>query len=337
MKTAVVILNYNGKHFLEQFLPNVVELSGEAEIVVADNASSDDSVEFIKKSFPGVTLITFDKNHGYAQGYNLALQRLDHEYFVILNSDIKVTPNWLQYLEEYLDRNTDVSALQPKVLSYNKPDTFEYAGACGGFIDYYGYPFCRGRIFDCLEKDEGQYDEPIDVMWASGACLVIRAKDFREVGGFDGRFFAYQEEIDLCWRLHLRGKRIMCLPKSVVYHVGSGVLGNDSPLKTYLNFRNNLTLIYKNMPSNRLKKVLFVRWWLDYLAAIHLLVSGKIKNAASILRARRDFAKIKDSFDADREKNIVGSSALQPNIVSNKSLLWQYYARGKRKFSDIFS
>lgn len=333
--TAVVILNYNGRHFLEKFLPKVIEHSGEADIVVADNASTDGSVEYIRENFSKVQLMVFDKNHGFAQGYNLALSRLEHRYFVLLNSDIEVSPNWLSSMERYLDHNPDVVALQPKILSYNQPDTFEYAGACGGFIDHYGYPFCRGRIFDTVEKDMGQYDYSIDIMWASGACLMIRAGEYVEAGGLDSRFFAYQEEIDLCWRLKARGKRIVCLPQSVVYHVGSGVLGSDSPHKTYLNFRNNLLLLYKNLPQERLTKVMFVRWFLDYLAAFQLLISGKKKKAQSVLLARKDFVKIKRQFTSNRIENLSKTVAPYSNGFCSISLLWRYYAQKKRTFGEL--
>ncbi|MDO4725978.1 MAG: glycosyltransferase family 2 protein [Porphyromonadaceae bacterium] len=335
MKTAVVILNFNGKHFLEKFLPDVIRFSGNAHIVVADNASTDGSVEFVRERFPNIELIVLDKNYGFAEGYNLALKRLEYEYFVLLNSDIQVSPNWLYTLETYLNSNIDVTALQPKILSYDRPDMFEYAGACGGFIDRYGYPFCRGRIFDTIERDLGQYNNIIDVMWASGACLMIRAKDFFEVGGLDSRFFAYQEEIDLCWRLKSRGKRIVCNPEVSVYHVGSGVLGADSPHKTYLNFRNNLILLYKNLPHNVLPKVLFIRFWLDYLASLQLLLKGKKDNAKSIWKARRDFAKTKHLFVKDREENIKKTITLKPTEVYKKLLLWRYYFLKKKKFSDL--
>lgn len=335
MKTAVVILNFNGKHFLEKFLPDVIRFSENAHIVVADNASTDGSVDFIRERFPNIELIVLDKNYGFAEGYNLALSRLKYEYFVLLNSDIQVTPGWLSTLETYLDNNINITALQPKILSYDRPDMFEYAGACGGFIDRYGYPFCRGRIFDTVEKDLGQYNDIIDIMWASGACLMIRAKDFFEVGGLDSRFFAYQEEIDLCWRLKSRGRDIVCFPKVVVYHVGSGVLGSDSPFKTYLNFRNNLVLLYKNLPSKTMKKVFFVRCILDYMAALQFWITGKKDSAKSVLKARRDFAKTKHLFVKNRKENIEKTVTVKPTGFYEKSLLWRYYFLRKKKFSDL--
>ncbi len=335
MKTAVVILNFNGKHFLEKFLPDVIRFSRNAHIVVADNASTDGSVDFIRERFPNIELIALDKNYGFAEGYNLALNRLKYEYFVLLNSDIQVSPNWLSTLEAYLDNNINITALQPKILSYDRPDMFEYAGACGGFIDRYGYPFCRGRIFDTVEKDLGQYNDIIDIMWASGACLMIRAKDFFEVGGLDSRFFAYQEEIDLCWRLKSRGRDIVCFPKVVVYHVGSGVLGADSPFKTYLNFRNNLVLLYKNLPYKTMKKVFFVRCILDYMAALQFWVTGKKDSAKSVLKARRDFAKTKHLFVKNREENIGKTVTARPTGFYKKTLLWRYYFLKKKKFSDL--
>ncbi len=333
--TAVVILNYNGRHFLEKFLPKVVAHSVGADVVVADNASTDGSVEYLQINFPQVQLIEFDRNHGFAEGYNLALANLKHKYFVLLNSDVEVTPNWLSTLENYLDENNDVVVVQPKILSYHQPDTFEYAGACGGFIDRYGYPFCRGRVFDTVEKDNGQYTDNIDIMWASGACLMIRANNFFQIGGLDSRFFAYQEEIDLCWRLNAIGKRIVCVPQSVVYHVGSGVLGSDSPRKTYLNFRNNLILLYKNLHGNRLFKVMFVRWWLDYLAAFQLLISGKYGNAKSVLKARKDFARTKRQFRDNRTENLAATVVPYPKGIAPISLLWCYYVQKKRTFDKL--
>ena len=335
VKTAVVILNFNGKHYLEKFLPDVVRFSENAHIVLADNASTDGSVEFLKNNFPNIKLIVFTQNHGFAQGYNLALQQLDYEYFVLLNSDVQVTDNWLSVMECYMSENLDTAALQPKILSYGNPDFFEYAGACGGFIDFYGYPFCRGRIFDTLEKDAGQYNQITDIMWASGACLMIRAKDFHNAGGFDSRFFAYQEEIDLCWRLKARGKSIVCLPQSVVYHVGSGVLGSDSPFKTFLNFRNNLILLYKNLPENRLKYVLFVRWFLDYLAAFQMIISGKFENAKSVFKARKEFYKIKNDFKQDRTVNLQKTVRFYFTGFYKGFLLWKYYFLRKKKFSEL--
>ena len=336
MKTAVVILNYNGRHYLEKFLPDVIKFSGSADVIVADNASTDDSVAFLAEHYPELRLIVLDKNYGFAEGYNKALSQVDSEYFVLLNSDVLVTPNWLTTMESYLDSNVDIAAVQPKILSYSERRTFEYAGAAGGFIDKYGYPFCRGRIFDTVETDNGQYDDVIDVTWASGACLMIRAAAFREAGGLDGRFFAYQEEIDLCWRLRARGQRIVCMPRTVVYHVGSGVLGSDSPLKTYLNFRNNLFLLYKNMQSRRLRRVLIVRWFLDYAAALQFFLSGKSQNAKSVFKARRDFARDKHLFADDRRDNIAKTVKSDDDILAPFAVLWQYYSRGKKTFDKCF-
>ena len=335
MKTAVVILNYNGRHYLEKFLPDVIKFSGSADVIVADNASTDDSVAFLAEHYPELRLIVLDKNYGFAEGYNRALSQVDSEYFVLLNSDVLVTPDWLTTMESYLDSNVDIAAVQPKILSYSERRTFEYAGAAGGFIDKYGYPFCRGRIFDTVETDNGQYDDVIDVTWASGACLMIRASAFREAGGLDGRFFAYQEEIDLCWRLRARGQRIVCVPRTVVYHVGSGVLGSDSPFKTYLNFRNNLFLLYKNMQIRRLRRVLIVRWFLDYAAALQLFLSGKSQNAKSVFKARRDFARDKHLFADDRRDNIAKTVKSDDDILAPFAVLWQYYGRGKNTFDKL--
>ena len=274
IKTSVVILNWNGEELLKKFLPTVLAhtQSVDCEVVVADNNSSDNSVALLQQYFPTVRLIVLDKNYGFAEGYNRALQQVKATYVVLLNSDVETSPNWLEPMIDYLENHPETAALQPKILSYADKSKFEYAGAAGGYIDRYGYPFCRGRILHELEYDKGQYNSISQIFWASGACLCMRQADYIEVGGLDGDFFAHMEEIDLCWRLQSRGKKIICIPQSVVYHVGGASLNNESPRKTHHNFRNNLLMIYKNASLSSLIEILLVRFVLDVAAAAHFLV-----------------------------------------------------------------
>jgi len=332
---SVVILNYNGKNYLEQFLPDVVRYSPDAEIVVADNGSTDGSVDFLKTNFPNVKLICFAKNYGFAEGYNLALKNLSSEYFVLLNSDVQVTENWLKFLTDFMKNNPNVAACQPKIRSYYNSEKFEYAGACGGFIDEYGYPFCRGRILGTLETDNAQYEDVAEIFWATGACLMVRSEDFWQAGGLDGRFFAHQEEIDLCWRLKARGKSIVCVPQSVVFHVGGGTLNAESPMKTYLNFRNNLLLLYKNIPQNQLKKVFFIRFFLDIFAALNLFLQGKKENAKQVFKARSDFKKMRKEFYSDRQKNLSLTQNQHPIGMLKGLILWKYYFGGIKTFDKL--
>ena len=267
-QTAVVILNYNGAALLPTYLPSVLQHSGDAEIIVADNASTDNSLAILQKDFPGVKRIVLDKNYGYCGGYNRALLQVQADYYVLLNSDIEVTPQWLSPLTQLLDSDETIAAVQPKILSYRQRDTFEHAGAGGGLIDALGYPFCRGRLFDVVEQDNGQYNDTTDVFWASGACLVIRADAFHDRGGFDEDFFAHMEEIDLCWKLNRAGLRVCYCGQSTIYHLGAGTLGYNNPRKTYLNFRNGLSLIFKHFDRAELLYKLPLRLWLDWLAAV---------------------------------------------------------------------
>ena len=275
IKTAVVVLNWNGKAWLEKFLPTLVKHSQEATVFVADNASTDNSVDFVKNNFPNVKIIINATNGGYAKGYNDALKQIDAEYFVLINSDIEVTEGWLSPIIDLMDSDKKIAACQPKLLDYNKRNTFEYAGASGGFIDNLGYPFCRGRIFDDLEVDKGQYNDAVEVFWATGACLFVRAEHFNEIGGLDEDFFAHQEEIDLCWRLKNKGYKIMVQPKSIVFHVGGGTLNSGSPFKTHLNFRNNLFMLFKNLPASSLFTTIPIRLVLDGVAALTFLNKEK--------------------------------------------------------------
>ncbi len=339
MKLSIVILNWNGSDMMKKYLPTVIKHSEkDAKVIVADNASSDDSIEILKRDFPEVDIIALDKNYGFAEGYNQALKKIDSEYYLLLNSDVEVTENWLQPLLKYMDEHQDVAACQPKLLSIYDKDSFEYAGASGGYIDKLGYPFCRGRIFDNVEKDNGQYDTVAEISWATGACLMIRSKDYWGVGALDGRFFAHNEEIDLCWRLRLYGHKIVCIPESKVFHVGGGTLPKSNPMKTYLNFRNNLTMLYKNLPQKDLKSVMRWRWILDYTAAFEtLIISRNVGDFKAIYKARKAFKKWRKDFKCDREliqKNRVDKSK---SDRINISLLWQYYIHNRKTFNDIIN
>jgi len=289
-RIAVVILNWNGKNFLEKFLPAVVSYSSDiAEIIVADNDSTDDSVAFLQANFPEVRIVGLDKNYGFAGGYNKALKQIKAEYYLLLNSDVEITENWLQPMLNLLDTDNKIVACQPKIKDFKNKDYFEYAGAAGGFMDRLGYPLCRGRIFDELEKDTGQYNDVVEVFWASGACLFIRSKEYHEFGGLDEFFFAHMEEIDLCWRLKNAGYKIMYCPDSTVYHVGGGTLNKIKPQKTFLNFRNSLLALHKNLPKNKRFIVILQRLLLDGLAGFKFLFSGKPNHAWAIIRAHFSF------------------------------------------------
>jgi GT2 family glycosyltransferase len=337
MNTAIVILNWNGADMMRRFLPTVIKYSrDDADIWVADNASTDDSMHMLEEEFPQVKRLQLDKNYGFAEGYNRALRQIDAEYYVLLNSDVEVTHGWLTPLIEFMDAHEQVAACQPKLLSETDKNRFEYAGASGGFIDRYGYPFCRGRIFNSVEDDCGQYDSPTDVHWATGACLMVRAIDYWEAGGLDGRFFAHNEEIDLCWRLTQRGRRIVCLPKSTVYHVGGGTLPKGNPMKTFLNFRNNLTMLYKNLPDDELHSVMRMRCVLDYVAALQtLVVNHNWGDFKAIIKARRAFKQWKHQFDDDRKAIGEARVAKAASGRTSYSILWHYYAKGHKTFAQL--
>ena len=336
-KVAIVILNWNGQAMLEKYLPSVMQYSrAEATVYVADNASTDQSLEMLKTHFPEVRQICLEKNWGFAEGYNQALRQVDATYYLLLNSDIEVTHHWLTPMIEYLDSHPEVAACQPKLLSIIDKDRFEYAGASGGYLDRLGYPFCRGRIFETVEADNGQYDYSADILWATGAALMIRSKDYWEAGGLDSRFFAHNEEIDLCWRLRIRGRRIVCLPESYVYHVGGGTLPKGNPMKTFLNFRNNLTMLYKCLPDEELKSVMRWRWWLDYLAAWEmLLLKRNVGDFKAVYRARRAFKRWQKDFEPDRRA--IQASRVAKEIPERRSfsLLWQYYVKGRKTFGQL--
>ena len=336
-KISVVILNWNGVGMLQKFLPKVVECSAMegVEVCVADNASTDESVSYLQANFPNVRLILLDKNYGFAEGYNRALQQVEAEYVALLNSDVEVTPHWLEPLVEYMDAHPEVAACQPKIRSERNKEYFEYAGAAGGYLDKYGYPFCRGRIFEVVEKDQGQYDAIQPIFWATGAALFIRLKDYREAGGLDGRFFAHMEEIDLCWRLRSRGRGIVCIPQSVVYHVGAATLKKENPRKTFLNFRNNLLMLYKNLPEKEMKKVMFIRGLLDWVATFVFLLKGDGKNARAVWQARKEFKHICPDFASSRAENLAKATGQSIPEKVDYSILWKFHACGKKVFSRL--
>ena len=335
MKIAVVILNYNGASMLAKFLPSVIEYSHGAEIVVADNGSTDDSVALLEREFPAVHLVQLDRNYGFADGYNKALEQVDAEYCLLLNSDVEVTPGWLEPMLSFMEQYPSAVACQPKILAYNDKACFEYAGAAGGFIDYYGYPYCRGRLFDTVEEDKGQYDDVCRVFWATGAAMMVRRDLFCKVGGFDGRFFAHMEEIDLCWRMLARGGEIYVVPQSVVYHVGGATLSKSNPHKTFLNFRNNLLMLYKNLPADELRGVMCVRVLLDYVAAVKFLLTGYWGDFKAVLRARCEYRRLRSGYRSVREQNLAVTVAPVIKERATFSLLWQYYLKGKKYFSQL--
>lgn len=336
-KIAVVILNWNGCEMLRRFLPSVLRYSesDKAAVYVADNGSTDRSVEVLRSEFPSVHLILLGENYGFAGGYNLALQHVEAEYVVLLNSDVEVTEHWLLPLEAYMDAHHEVAACQPKIRAWHDKNYFEYAGAAGGYIDRYGYPFCRGRIMSIVEEDKGQYDTVSSVFWATGAALFIRLRDYREAGGLDERFFAHMEEIDLCWRLRARGRGIACVPQSLVYHVGGATLKKENPRKTFLNFRNNLLMLYKNLPAEELTSVMRVRAILDYVAWLKFVLTGNFSNARAVRKARMEYHRIRSSFASSRELNLEKTVCHKiPERVSF-SILFRFYFQGKRIFSRL--
>ena len=334
-KVAVVILNWNGEAMLRQFLPSVLahsQTTFKTSVYLADNGSTDNSISVTQLEFPAVKLVDLGENYGFAEGYNRAIDQIEAEYIVLLNSDVEVSANWLEPLVQYMDANPKVGACQPKIRDWKNKDHFEYAGASGGFIDKYGYPFCRGRIQNTLELDKGQYDDIKPIFWASGAALFIRKQVYQQVGGLDARFFAHMEEIDLCWRIGSRGYSLAVVPQSVVYHVGGATLNKSNPRKTFLNFRNNLLMLYKNLPEAELKKTLRTRYLLDNLAMLFFLICGELGNAKAVIRARREFKKLKSEFDDARAENLKHTS---PNLngIYKHSIIFDYYIRGIKKFS----
>ncbi len=333
---SVIILNWNGAEMLRRFLPSVVKHSAEAEIVVADNGSTDNSLEMLADEFPVVKTIRFDRNYGFAEGYNRAIAQTKTPYTLLLNSDVEVTEGWLVPLLAFMEEHRSAAACQPKIRNCNHRDFFEYAGACGGFMDSLGYPYCRGRIMGTVECDEGQYDGvAVPVFWATGAALLVRTDIYNKVGGLDERFFAHQEEIDFCWRLHSRGYGVWCVPESVVYHLGGATLDKSNPRKTFLNFRNNLLMLHKNLPAGRRTAVMTARYFMDYLAAFQKLLSGNAKEALSIVRARFEYSHMCHEFDEKRKENLEATVVDVTPEMRPRSILWAYYAKGVRKFSQL--
>jgi GT2 family glycosyltransferase len=329
---AIVILNWNGREFLRKFLPSVISYSKDiAEIIVADNASTDSSIEFLQDNFPEVRIIQNLTNGGFAKGYNDALSQVDADYYVLLNSDIEVTENWIEPVIELMEKDPLVGACQPKLRSYHYPESFEYAGAAGGFIDMYGYPFCRGRGFMHLEEDHGQYDDNREIFWATGACLFVKAKLYHQFGGLDNDFFAHMEEIDFCWRLKNSGYKVMYCAKSVVFHVGGGTLPKKSSHKTYLNFRNNLSLLYKNLPANLMFPVFMMRFPLDGLAAFKFLFDGGFGDFYAVLRAHYYFYRNISSLR--RKRRAVHQH--QVSCIYYGHLLVDYYLKKKQVFAEL--
>jgi len=339
IKTAVVILNWNGLKYLKMFLPDVLRytLNSDTSVYVADNGSTDGSREWLSSNFNDIRIINLEKNYGFAEGYNLALKQIDARYFVLLNSDIEVTEGWLEPLVCYMDSDPDTASCQPKILSYNNKDHFEYAGAAGGYLDKYGYPLCRGRVLFELEKDTGQYDSFADIFWSTGACMIVRSEAWKRCGGFDPAFFAHMEEIDLCWRFHKTGYRVAFIPGSEVFHIGGGAIPYNSPFKTYLNFRNSLFLLYKNLPDHKLRKTLLTRKLLDVIAALFLLAKGQFRSSLAVLKAHSDYYR---NIRSLKEKRAFVKSLGEKesnSLILNKCLVFEFYICKKRTYRALIS
>ena len=336
-EVAVLVLNWNGRTLLQQFLPSwLAHTPDYADLIIVDNGSTDDSVSFLQEHYRDVHLLAFEENLGFAGGYNRAIEELDYQTVILLNSDVELTSGWLDQPMQLLNSSPEIAAVQPTLRAQRNPKDFEYAGAAGGFIDRLGYPFCRGRIFDTIEEDRGQYTDSVDLFWASGACLIIRRAVYREVGGLDTLFFAHQEEIDLCWRLNARGWRIVSAPQSIVYHVGGASLSADSPRKVFLNFRNNLLMIYKNLPAPTLHRVLFARMILDLVAMLVYLLRLRPGQAASVLKGWRCFLIKRQRYESTRQENLKKTvRPISPELMKPYSLLFQYYFKGRKRYSDL--
>lgn len=329
---AVIILNWNGESLLREFLPSVISNTNPelAKVIVADNGSTDNSLELLKTDFPDVEVLKFDKNYGFAGGYNRAIEASNYEYSILLNSDVAPAPGWIEPLLEWMENHPHTGACQPKILSYKHPELFEYAGASGGFIDKNGYPFCRGRIFGECERDKGQYNSAMRIFWASGAALMVRTNVYLKAGGLDEAFFAHMEEIDLCWRILLLGYDIMAVPSSVVYHLGGGSLPASNPKKTYLNFRNNLLMLHKNLPDNIRPKKLLVRRLLDAIAWAKFIMTFDFANAKAIIKAHRDFTKMRKNYSTHPTSDL-----LSPSPGGQTNILISYYIKRIKTFSHL--
>lgn len=331
-KVAVIILNWNGEKLLREFLPSVIATTDTsiADVIVADNGSTDSSVELLRNEFPQVKVLEFAQNYGFAEGYNRAIKETNYPYTILLNSDVATTDGWVNPLFDYMEANPNVGACQPKIRAYTNKSHFEYAGAAGGFIDRNGYPYCRGRIFDSVEEDKGQYDDVIPIFWATGAALMVRSELYLKVGGLDKDFFAHMEEIDLCWRILLEGKEIVAVPQSMVYHLGGGSLPASNPRKTYLNFRNNLLMLHKNLPDSTRGKKLFVRRLLDTIAWAKFMATFDIKNANAILKAHNDFRKMCKAYTSHPNIDLLST---RPDC--HRNILLDFYLRGHKKWSEL--
>jgi GT2 family glycosyltransferase len=336
-KTSVVILNWNGIGYLRMFLGTVVRFTAGPgrEICVADNGSTDGSADWVAANFRDVRVIRLDKNYGFAEGYNKALSQIDAKYFVLLNSDIEVTEGWLDPLADFMEKNPDVASCQPKILDYNRRDHFEHAGAAGCFIDKYGYPFCRGRILNIREKDSGQYDSLLNIFWSSGACMIVRADAWNICGGFDSSFFAHMEEIDLCWRFNRAGYRVFFVPGTAVYHMGGGSLSYESPFKIYLNFRNSLFMLYKNLPDNRLQPVMFIRMLLDGLAALLFLLKGNAAYFRSVWKAHLGYYRSIRELKIKRAAVKKLGNNNSDELILNKSIIFEFYFKGLKTYDRL--
>ncbi|KAA0990429.1 glycosyltransferase family 2 protein [Dyadobacter aurulentus] len=326
---AIVILNYNGKHYLERFLPNILKYSEGYDIWIADNASTDHSLDWVKVNFPTLKTLSIDENRGYAGGYNEALKHIEADYYILLNSDIEVTPDWIDPVIAFMDSDPNIAACQPKIRAFDLPTHFEYAGAAGGFMDYLGYPFCRGRIFDTRDEDLGQFDDQGDVFWATGACMFLRADAFHKANGFDERFFAHMEEIDLCWRLLNMQYRITYCGKSTVYHVGGGTLHKSNPRKTFLNYRNNLIMLFKNLPKGRRWKTVLIRLMLDGVSSVRFMATGAWPDVLAIVRAHFAFYRMIPTLMKHTPRNTNRAP------LYYKSIVWEYFVLGKHRFDQL--
>ncbi len=335
-KVAIVILNWNGKGFLEKFLPNVIKCSSieGVEVIVADNGSTDNSIEYIRENHTGARIIQLDANYGFAKGYNLALKQIEAEYYVLLNSDVDVPHGWLDPMIQFLDSNPTAGACMPKIMDYNNPTRFEYAGAAGGFIDFFGYPFCRGRILSSIEEDRGQYDSALEIFWASGACLFIRSKVYWEAGGLDDDFFAHMEEIDLCWRAKNLGYSIWCIPSSKVYHVGGGTLPNNNPRKLYYNYRNSLYMLFKNLPKRRIIIVFPIRLILDGISALAYLINGKFGFFKAVFHSHMTFWSNLGIIKKKR-KAIKRANPRKDKQILGNSIIFIFFILKKKAYSEL--
>lgn len=333
--TAIVILNWNGLRYLQEFLPSVVENSAGCEVIVADNASTDGSIPFLQEHFPQVRIIQNDDNYGFCEGYNIALRQVEAKYYVLLNSDVHVPPAWTEPIIQLMESDENIAVCQPKIVAQQHPDFFEYAGAGGGLLDALGYPYCRGRLFETLEEDKGQYNDVAEVFWATGACMFVRSNVFHGLGGLEPAFFAHMEEIDFCWRAKNVGYKVMYNGHSQVYHVGGGTLHKSNPRKTYLNFRNGLALLYKNLPGGELFSTVVIRILLDWLAALRMLVAGQSADAKAVLRAHTDLLRNSKYWRQRRKAQQLKGTFPAMTGVYRGSIVWQYFVRQRRTARDL--